>query len=130
MTEAQADADMAYLHEDILDEINDFFKHGKFNFDQGEFVGSVELGDVFEKGAGGLDELESDLQEGYPTFDEVMTDLLSQELNDWGYSDRYVFTGDEKPNIDTDKHFRYGGAGTLNEVHFNDMLVDRLSWDY
>ena len=39
MTEAQADADMAYLHEDILDEVNDFFKHGKFSFNQGEFVG-------------------------------------------------------------------------------------------
>ena len=130
MTEAQADADMAYLHEDILSEVNDFFKHGEFNFGQGEFVGKVELGDVFEKGAGGLEQLESDLQEGYPTFDAMMADVLYQELNDWGYNDSYVFTEDEKPNINTDKHFRYGGAGTLNEAHFNDMLVDRLSWDY
>ena len=68
MTEAQADADMAYLHEDILDEVNDFFKHGEFNFEQGEFVGKVELGDVMTE-PHGLPQLEADLVEGYPTFD-------------------------------------------------------------
>ena len=60
----------------------------------------------------------------------MVQNILYQELNDWGYNDEYAFVGDEKPNINTDKHFRYGGAGTLNELHFNDMLVDRLSWDY
>ena len=46
MTEAQADADINYLHDDILDEVNDWFKHGKYDFKRGEFVGTVELGDV------------------------------------------------------------------------------------
>ena len=26
MTEAQADADISYLHDDIMDEVNDWFK--------------------------------------------------------------------------------------------------------
>ena len=129
MTEAQADADMAYLHQDILDEVNDFFKHGKYSFDQGEFVGSVELGDVMTE-LNGLPSLEAELVDGYPDFAEVVNNILHEELNDWGYNDEYVFTGFDKPNINTDKHFRYGGAGTIDDNYFNDLLVDRLSWDY
>jgi hypothetical protein len=130
ITDAQADADMSYLHEDILNEVNDFFKYGKFDMSEGEFKGSVELGDVFVKNGVGLDLLSNDLQEGYPIFSDVVYEALHEELNDWGYSDTFIFTGVDKPNINTDTHFRYGGAGTMDEIHFNDMLVDRLSWDY
>jgi len=129
MTEAQADADISYLHNDIMDEVNDWFKFGEFNTHQGEFVGSVELGDVMTESSGLL-QLEAELSEGYPTFDEVVNNILFEELNDWGYQQEYIFTGDEKPYINTDKHFRYGGAGTLNNEHFNEMFRDRLSWDY
>jgi len=128
-TEAQADADISYLHNDIMDEVNDWFRHGEFNTNQGEFVGSVELGDVMTE-ASGLSQLEAELEGGYPTFDEVVHNILHEELNDWGYQDEYIFTGDEKPYINTDKHFRYGGAGTMNNEHFNEMFIDRLGWDY
>tara|TARA_R110000824_G_scaffold193106_1_gene375474 strand:+ start:26 stop:865 length:840 start_codon:yes stop_codon:yes gene_type:complete len=130
LTEAQSDADISYLHKDILDEINDWFKHGEFNFEQGEFEGSVELGEVMTEPNGGLQSLESELVEGYPTLDEVVNNVLHEELNDWGYKSDYAFVGNEKPYINTDKHFRYGGAGTLDTQYFNDLLVDRLSWDY
>jgi hypothetical protein len=129
MTEAQADADISYLHDDIMDEVNDWFKHGEFNFEQREFVGKVELGDVMTE-PHGLPQLEADLVDGYPDFAEVVNNILYQELNDWGWNEEYTFVGDEKPYIDTDRHFRYGGAGTLDNQHFNDMFRDRLSWDY
>ena len=129
-TEAQADADISYLHDDIMDEVNDWFKHGAFNTQQGEFVGRIEVGDVFQKHSNGMDRLDSDLQEGYPTIKSVVLDVLYEELNDWGYQDDYIFVGDEKPYINTDKHFRHGGAGTMNDEYFNDMFRDRLSWDY
>jgi hypothetical protein len=77
-----------------------------------------------------MDRLDSDLQEGYPTIKSVVLDVLYEELNDWGYQEDYIFVGDEKPSINTDKHFRYGGAGTMNDEYFNDMFRDRLSWDY
>ena len=106
-----------------------FFKHGKYSFDQGEFVGSVELGDVMTE-LKGLPSVEAELVDGYTDFAEVVNNILHEELNDWGYNEEYTFVGDEKPYINTDKHFRYGGAGTMDEIHFNDMLADRLSWDY
>ena len=130
ITEAQADADISYLHDDIMDEVNDWFKHGSFNTKQGEFVGRIEVGDVFQKHSNGMDRLDSDLQEGYPTIKSVVLDVLYEELNDWGYQEDYIFVGDEKPHINTDKHFRHGGAGTMNDEYFNDMFRDRLSWDY
>ena len=130
MTEAQADADINYLHQDIMDEVNDWFKHGEFNTQQGEFVGKIEVGEVFEKNSNGRHLLGDQLQEGYPALSQLVLDTLYEELNDWGYQDEYIFTGDEKPYINTDKHFRYGGAGTMDNQYFNDMLVDRLSWDY
>ena len=117
------------VHDDIMDEVNDWFKHGEFNFGEGEFVGRIEVGDVMS-GEKGLSQLEADLTQGYPTFTELVHDVLSEELNDWGYTDDYIFVGSEKPYINTDKHFRYGGAGTINNQHFNDMLVERLSWEY
>ena len=96
----------------------------------GDIVGSIEVGDVFEKNSEGMQLLDDALQEGYPTLESVVLDVLYQELNDWGYNDEYAFVGDEKPYINTDKHFRYGGAGTMNDEYFNDMFRDRLSWDY
>jgi len=129
ITHAQGDADISYLHDDILNEVNEWFKHGVFNFEKGEFVGRIEVGDVMS-GEIGLSQLEADLTQGYPTFTELVHYVLSEELNEWGYLDDYVFVGSEKPYINTDKHFRYGGAGTINNQHFNDMLVERLSWEY
>jgi|TARA_R110000772_G_scaffold59326_3_gene134339 hypothetical protein len=129
ITEAQGNADISYLHDDILNEVNGWFKHGSFNFEKGEFVGRIEVGDVMS-GEKGLSQLEADLTQGYPTFTELVHDVLSEELNDWGYTDDYIFVGSEKPYINTDKHFRYGGAGTINNEDFNDMLVERLSWEY
>ena len=91
MTEAQADADISYLHDDIMDEVNDWFKHGEFNTQQGEFVGKVEVGDVFEKDSNGMHLLDSHLQEGYPTLEQLVLDTLYEELNDWGYQNDYTF---------------------------------------
>jgi len=132
ITEAQADADISYLHDDILDSINDFFLHGEFDRLEGKFIGSIELGDVFGRNSDGIERLESDLEEAYPSLVKVVHDLLGDELSEWGWKreGEYIFTSNEKPYINTDKHFRYGGAGTMNEIYFNDMLVDRLSWDY
>jgi len=128
-TEAQADADISYLHDDIMDEVNDWFKHGVFNFGKGEFEGKVEIGDVMTK-TNGLPYLEAEIEHGYPSFWDIVHVTLREELDEWGYQEEYIFTGDEKPYINTDKHFRYGGAGTINNEHFNDMLAERLSWEY
>ena len=49
---------------------------------------------------------------------------LEIELNDWGYQEDYIFVGDEKPYINTDKHFRYGGAGPMDDEYFNDMFKE------
>jgi hypothetical protein len=136
MTEAQADADMAYLHQDILDAVNDMFIDGEFNFIAGEYQGQIEIGDLITKKgeyySRGLGYLQDELESSYPDINDIAYNVLHKELEDIGWLNDYeiLFTSGEKPNINTDKHFRYGGAGTLNEAHFNDMLVDRLSWDY
>jgi len=135
-TDAQSDADISYLHEDILGAINDMFIDGEFNFDDGQYQGQIEIGDLISKNgehySRGLEYLQDELESGYPDINDISYNVLYKELEDIGWLDDHeiLFTSGKKPNINTDKHFRYGGAGTMNEIHFNDMLADRLSWDF
>ena len=135
-TDAQSDADISYLHEDILGAINDMFIDGEFNFDDGQYQGQIEIGDLISKNgehySRGLEYLQDELESGYPDINDVSYNVLHKELEDMGWLDDHeiLFTSGKNPVINTDKHFRYGGAGTMNEIHFNDMLADRLSWDF
>jgi hypothetical protein len=53
--------------------------------------------------------------------------MKSRELN--GYSSEYnYFFPEELIKINTDKHFRYGGAGDIDWGHFNEILSDRLNY--
>ncbi len=57
----------------------------------------------------------------------IMEGVIEYEMDNIGY-DSVLF--DEKPYIDTDRHFRYGGAGDMDKDYMNDILKDRFTeWD-
>ena len=83
-TDAQSDADISYLHEDILGAINDMFIDGEFNFDDGQYQGQIEIGDLISKNgehySRGLEYLQDELESGYPDINDVSYNVLHKEL--------------------------------------------------
>ena len=51
---------------------------------------------------------------------------MEYEWENIGYSSVFF---DEKPYINTDKHFRYGGAGDMDKDYMNEILSDRLTME-
>ena len=136
-SDAQYSADIALLHSDFEDGILDYLS--KFNGklqppvdEEGnkgiglEYVGEVELGDIASS-EHFKHFLHEHLSHGYPSFDEILDSILEEEKDGWNSQYNYFYPED-CIRINTDKHFRYGGAGNIDWSYFNEILNDRLSY--
>ena len=78
---------------------------------------------------GALDILSDSLEQGYRWVDVVDT-IVEREWEDvWNGDEGDVLFG-EPVTIDEYKHFRYGGAGTIDTEEFNEYLYNRLYDEY
>jgi hypothetical protein len=139
MADAQQSADVDALHKDfkdsVLDHLSDFdgkLENPVLDEETGargynlEFFGSREIGDVI------ISELFKDtlydhVHSGYSTLPEIFNDVFYVEREKENYYDN-VLLPNEKIQINTDKHFRYGGSGDVDPTYFNESLSDKLSW--
>ena len=129
--DAQFSADIDSLHNDFIRGIEDYLSkfdgHISSTRDGVKFIGVVEIGDL-PKSPYFEDLLYDWLDTGYPSdFKDIFYDIKSRELNGYSYYDNYFFP-EELIRINTDKHFRYGGAGDIDWGHFNEILSDRLNY--
>lgn len=126
--DAQHDADINALHEDIMLEVESFLSefNGKWNFDKGEFNGTIPFtrlvnSEYFE------DAVRDNLDYGQFDTIQIKNYIIEKEMDDIGYGNTTELFSDT-PSINTDRHFRYGGAGDMSESYMNEILSDRLSW--
>ncbi len=127
--DAQNDADIGILHKDIFETVEDFYSKfdGEWDFDAGVYKGKISTVDLTQSTVFGdviVDHLEYNNNIDWVG---IMEGVIEYEMDNIGY-DSVLF--DEKPYIDTDKHFRYGGAGDMDKDYMNDILKDRFTeWD-
>ena len=136
-SDAQYSADIDALHSDFEDSIIDYLsnfngklqapvdKEGNKGFGL-EYVGYVELGDIASANLF-KENLRALLTHGYPTFSEILNEIVSDEEDGYGGNYNY-FLPEDCISINTNKHFRYGGAGDINWGYFNEILNDKLSY--
>jgi len=128
-SEAQYAADIDSLHSDFIDGIEDYLSNlnGKLiTTNNGfEYRGSVEIGDLVNSESFG-EILDDYLSSGYPSsFDDIFYDIKGREID--SYYTHYFFP-EELIRINTDRHFRYGGAGNIDWNYFNEILTGRLEY--
>ena len=139
MADAQQSADVDALHMDFNDSVLDYLSDfdGKLEYpvldeETGargyslEFFGRREIGDVI------ISELFKEtlydhIHSGYSTLPEIFSDVLNVEREEENYYDN-VLLPEEKIQINTDRHFRYGGYGDVDPTYFNETLHDKLTW--
>jgi hypothetical protein len=137
-SDAQYNADIDYLHSDFENGIEDYLSgfggklQNKVNSDGNvnmglEYVADLEIGELtqspfFQESLLGI------LEDDYPdSFYDIYNDIIESEKE--GYSSEYnYFLPEDKISINTDKHFRYGGAGNIDWNYFNEILSDKLSY--
>jgi len=121
-SDAQQNADINALHEDFLDGVHEVTDkiEGKWDWETHTLKGRISVCDIMNHDAA-LDILSDSLQQGYRWADVVDT-IVEREWED-------VWNGDEG-TIDEYKHFRYGGAGTIDKQEFNEYLNNRLYDEY
>ena len=137
MADAQNSADIDYLHSDIRNGAEDYLS--EFNGiisipvdrdgNRGwklEFNGEREIGDVVNSEMF-KETLYDHVDSGYSLLSDIFDDIFSIEREGDNYYDN-VLLPEEKIYINTDKHFRYGGAGDVDPQYFNEILSDKLSW--
>lgn len=135
-TEAQHSADIDALHSDLREEIDDYYS----NVYSGNLVYDWQ-DNVKESGWKGNFEISELLYS--PMFDEALREVLGYPIEDFDWEYLYEkileyeegsyfsvthFIPEKKPNINEDKHFRYGGAGDIDYRYFNEILQDKLQW--
>ena len=130
-SEAQHSADIEYLHSDFENGVIDYLSNfnGKLVRDEkGEikFVGSIEIGELVNS-EWFQDVVEDALYSYYPDLIDIFVGIKEREQNGWGGQYNYFFPED-LIKINTDKHFRYGGAGDIDWGYFNEILSDRLNY--
>ena len=137
MAEVQHSADVDALHMDFKNSVDDYLSefNGKIDNEVDkdgnsgwrlEFNGKREIGDVVNSEM--LKEFLFDhVENGYSTLSELFNDIFSVEIGGENYYDN-VLLPEEKISINTDRHFRYGGAGDVDPQYFNEALSDKLSW--
>ena len=135
-SDAQYAADIDYLHSDFVDGIEDYLsgfggklqipvdKEGNTGFGL-EYVADLEIGELaqspyFEDSLLGI------LEQQYPdSFYDIYNDIIESEKESWSSEYKY-FLPEDNISINTNKHFRYGGAGNIDWNYFNEILSDRL----
>jgi len=130
-SEAQNSADVEYLHSDFENSVMDYLSifNGKLEEDEKggiKFVGNLEIGELANS-EWFQDVLEDALYSYYPDLIDIFVGIKEKEQSGWGGQYNYFFP-DDLIRINTDKHFRYGGAGDLNWAYFNEILSDRLNY--
>ena len=130
-SEAQRSADIEYLHSDFENGVIDYLSNfnGKLVRDEkGEikFVGSLEIGELVNS-EWFQDVVEDALYSYYPDLIDIFVGIKEREQNGWGGQYNYFFPED-LIRINTDKHFRYGGAGDIDWSYFNEILSDRINY--
>ena len=129
-SDAQRNADISALHEDFLDGVHEVTDkiEGKWDWDTHTLKGRISVCDIMNHDAA-LDILSDSLEQGYRWVDVVDT-IVEREWEDvWNGDEGDVLFG-EPVTIDGYKHFRYGGAGTLDKQEFNEYLHNRLYDEY
>lgn len=137
MAEAQNSADIDYLHSDIRNGAEDYLSEFNGiisnNVDKDgnrgwklEFNGKREIGDVVNSEMF-KETLHDHVHSGYSLLSDIFNDIFTIEREGDNYYDN-VLLPEEKIHINTDKHFRYGGAGDVDPQYFNEILSDKLSW--
>ncbi len=138
MADAQNSADIDYLHSDIRNGVEDYLSefNGKIDNDVDkdgnrgwklEFNGKREIGDVVNSEMF-KETLYDHVDSGYSLLSDIFNDIFNIERGGvFNYYDN-VLLPEENIYIDTDKHFRYGGAGDIDPQYFNEILSDKLSW--
>ena len=130
-SEAQNSADIDYLHSDFEEGVMEYLSNlnGKLvRDDKGEikFVGSLEIGELVNS-EWFQDVVEDALYSYYPDLIDVFASIKEKEQDGWSGQYNYFFP-DDLIQINTDKHFRYGGAGDIDWGYFNEILSDRLNY--
>ena len=126
---AQHTADIDVLHEDFLDGVHEVTDkiEGKWDWGTHTLKGRISVCDILKHEDGYIILAES-LEHGYD-WNEVVSTIVEREFDDVFNGDGDVLFG-EKVNIDEYKHFRYGGAGTIDKQEFNEHLYSRLHDEY
>ena len=130
-SEAQYSADIEYLHSDFEEGVMEYLSNlnGKLvRDDKGEikFVGSLEIGELVNS-EWFQDVVEDALYSYYPDLIDIFAGIKEKEQDGWSGQYNYFFP-DDLIQINTDKHFRYGGAGDIDWGYFNEILTDRLNY--
>lgn len=129
-TEAQQSADIRALHDDFLDGVHEVTEkiQGKWDWKTHTLKGRISVCDIMNY-EDALIILSDSLEQGYRWADVVDT-IVEREWEDvWSGDEGDVLFG-EPITIDEYKHFRYGGAGTLDKKEFNEYLYNRLYDEY
>ena len=129
-SDAQQNADINALHEDFLDGVHEVTDkiEGKWDWDTHTLKGRISVCDIMNHDAA-LDILSDSLEQGYD-WNEVVSAIVEREWEDvWNGDEGDVLFG-EPVTIDEYRHFRYGGAGTLDIKEFNEYLYNRLYDEY
>jgi hypothetical protein len=137
-SDAQYAADIDYLHSDFENGIEDYLsgfggklqrpvdKEGNTGFGL-EYVADLEIGELTQSPFF-QDSLLGILEHEYPdSFYDIYNDIIESEKEGWSSEYNY-FLPEDKISINTDKHFRYGGAGNIDWSYFNEILSDKLSY--
>ena len=61
------------------------------------------------------------------SFLEILDGILEDEREGWGM-EYNSFLPEDCIGINSDKHFKYGGAGTIDWKFFNEVLFDRIDY--
>ena len=131
-SEAQNSADVEYLHSDFEKGVMEYPSNfnGKLIRDSSngeiKFVGSLEIGELVNS-EWYEDVVQEPLYSYYPDLIDIMAGIKEREQDGYGGQYNYFFP-DDLIRINTDKHFRYGGAGDIDWEYFNEILSDRLNY--
>ena len=127
---AQHTADINALHEDFLygvHEVTDKIE-GKWDWGTHTLKGRISVCDIMDY-EDALPILTDTLESGYDWSDLVGVIVDGEFDSVFNGGEGGVLFG-EPVNIDEYKHFRYGGAGTIDKQEFNEILYSRLHDDY
>ncbi len=129
-SDAQQNADINALHEDFLDGVHEVTDkiEGKWDWDTHTLKGRISVCEIMNH-EDALEILSESLEHGYD-WNEVVSTIVEREWEEvWNGDEGDVLFG-EPVTIDEYRHFRYGGAGTIDKQEFNEYLYSRLHDEY